>query len=334
MLEALGVAAVAIALLSTCILVLLVVRRVFLVRAERRRLDTELRLRPHAIALVAGGGDPLPRLDASDEAYLAEVIGRLSRNVRGDARERISGFFAGSHAQREEFRALGDRRAWRRATAAFRLGDMASSEAVPALIMALDDSDRDVRSAAARSLGRLGDARAVAALVDALVGSSIARTIAFRALLDVGAAAIPDLRRLAGHDDPSRRAVALELLGWVGDAPEGAMVAAGLDDASPEVRARAAAALGRLGSTSGAAALERALDDDVYFVRLQAARALGRVGEPRVVPALLRQARTDRFEAARAAAQAVAAIDPQALAAAETPDAGPHIHEAADLVRL
>jgi hypothetical protein len=46
-------------------------------------------------------------------------------------------------------------------------------------------------------------------------------------------------------------------------------------------------------------------------------------------------ARTDAFRPARAAAQAVARISPMALAAAaEEPDAGPHLHEAADLSAL
>jgi hypothetical protein len=53
------------------------------------------------------------------------------------------------------------------------------------------------------------------------------------------------------------------------------------------------------------------------------------------VPRLLQQAREDRFEAARAAAQALARVDPAALLeAAEEPDAGPHLHEAADLIRV
>jgi len=68
-------------------------------------------------------------------------------------------------------------------------------------------------------------------------------------------------------------------------------------------------------------------------VRLHAARALGRIGEQQAVPALLDQARGDRFEAARSAAQALAVCDPAALLrAAAAPGAGPHLHEAADLL--
>ena len=169
----------------------------------------------------------------------------------------------------------------------------------------------------------------------ALVTGVVPRAIAFRAVLDIGPAALPELRRLARDDDPELRTGAVELIGWVGDAADADLLVEAVEDPSAEVRARAAAALGRLAETEGAAALTAALDDRIYFVRLHAARALGQVGERNAVERLLDQAREDRFEAARAAAEAVALIDPDALvAAAALPGAGPHLHEAADLLRV
>jgi len=332
-LEALGIAALTLAALSAGFLIALVARRGALAREERRRAELEARLRPLALALVAGDDVELPELEADERAMLAEAIGRLSRRVTGDARRRVAAYFAGTTAFDAELRALRDRRAWRRATAAYRLGDMACGDATPALLDALADSDADVRAAAARSLGRLGAGEASGALVEALVASSVPRAIAFRAILDVGPDALRDVRRLAA--DPALRAAAVELLGWLGDASDDALLIDAVDDPSAEVRARAAAALGRLASADGAEALTRALDDRVYFVRLHAARALGHVGERDAVPRLLRQAREDRFESARAAADAVARVDPDALLeAAASSDAGPHLHEAADLLRI
>jgi HEAT repeat protein len=332
-LEALGIAALALAALSAVFLIALVVRRVSLAREERGRAELEERLRPLALALVAGDDVELPDLAPAERAMLAEAIGRLSRRVTGESRLRIGAYFAGTTAYEAELRALRDRRAWRRATAAYRLGDMACPEAVPDLLHVLADRDPDVRAAAARSLGRLGAGDAAGPLVHALVGNLVPRAIAFRAVLDVGANALPDVRRLAGHSDANVRAAAVELLGWIGDASDDGLLIEAVGDPAAEVRARAAAALGRLASADGAEALARALDDRIYFVRLHAARALGQVGERSAVPRLLRQAREDRFEAARAAAQAVARVDPAALLeAAASPDAGPHLHEAADLL--
>ena len=335
MLEALGIAALLLTGVSATFLVALVVRRIVLARDERRRTAMEQRLRPLALELVADNDIELPPLTKDELALLAEVIGRYSRRVSGDARDRIARYFTGTEAYLEERRALRDRRAWRRAAAAYRLGDMACRHAGPLLVDALEDRDADVRASAARSLGRLGYERAAGPLLLVLVRGRVARAIAFRAVLDLGAPALPELRWLARAADPAVRAGAVELIGWLGEASDVDLLVGAIDDSSPEVRARSAAALGRLAETEGAAALTRALNDRMYFVRLHAARALGQVGEQRAVHRLLQIARDDRFEAARAAADAVATIDPDALlAAAELPDAGPHLHEAADLLRV
>src|SRR5262249_60180179 len=77
------------------------------------------------------------------------------------------------------------------------------------------------------------------------------------------------------------------------------------------------------------------LDAQLPSVGAEAAGALGAIGSSAAVPRLLDVARSDEFTAGRAAAQAVARIDPEALtAAAATPDAGSHLHEAADLLEL
>lgn len=335
MLEGLGIAALVLAVLSTVCLVALVVRRIALTREEARRAEAERRLRPLVLEIVDGDSVDTTRLTTEELAILAELIGRLSRNLSGDARRRIATYFSGTTAFAHELRALHDRRAWRRATAAYRLGDMACPEAVPDLLAALGDSDSDVRASSARSLGRLEAPEAAEPLVVALVEGGVPRAIGFRALMDIGASALPELRRLARNTDPRVSAGAIELVGWLGDPADADLLVDAMADPSAEVRARSAAALGRLAETDGAAALARALDDRIYFVRLHAARALGHVRERAAVDRLLRQAREDRFEAARAAAEAVAQIDPAALlAAAERPDAGPHLHEAADLLRV
>jgi HEAT repeat protein len=334
-LEALGIAALVLAAISAAFLFALVARRMSLAREERRRAEMEQRLKPLALALTDDDQTDLPVLPAAELAVLADVLGRYSRRVTGEARERIAGYFAGTEALARELHALDDRRAWRRATAAYRLGDMACRDAGPPLVTRLSDHDADVRASAARSLGQLRFEEAASPLVVVLVEETVPRAIAFRALLDIGGAALPELRRLAGDETADLRAAAVELIGWLGDAADADLLVAAMEDSSAEVRARAAASLGRLAETEGAAALTRALGDRIYFVRLHAARALGQVGERDAVAQLLRQAREDRFEAARAAAEAVALIDPDALlAAAELPDAGPHLHEAADLLRV
>lgn len=335
MLDFLAISALVLAALSVLFVALLVGRRVSLARAERRREADVARLLPLALELVEGERTQPPKLSRRDQVTLASVLGSYARVLRGDARENIGAYFRGSAALRYELSALGSRRPWRRATAAYVLGDMSSSSAVPALLEALGDDSRDVRTSAARSLGRLGAAEAVEPIVHALAGRSVPRSVAGQALLELGGPALPELRRLLDDGDAPTRAIAAELLGLIGGAAEGAMLLQGLVDASAEVRAKAARALGRVGAGTAAAGLRVALDDRVPFVRVAAARALGELGDRDAVPRLLELAADERFEVAQAGAQAVLAIDPGAVArAAAAPGAGPHLHEAADLAAI
>ena len=315
---------------SVCVLA---ARRVLVARSERRRIEAETRLRPLALALLEGDRVAVRELPERDAEVLAALLGRLGRFLRGVSRERIAAFFDERGSVDRELRLLRSRRAWRRATAAFALGDMGAPRTVPALLSVLDDPDGDVRAAAVRSLGRLAAADAVEPIVYALADARVPRAVAGQALLAIGPEALPALRALQTAPEAEARAFAVELVGLLGDASDGAPLVERLRDSSAEVRATAARALGRLGAEEGAAELRVALDDRIPFVRGQAAHALGAVGDPAAVEDLLRVARDDMFEPAHAAAQAAARLAPEVVrAAAARPGAGPHLHEAADLM--
>jgi len=167
--------------------VLLVVRRLALARELRRRLQIEERLRPLALDLLDEDELMPPLALAPEEAVVfVELLGRYGRRVRGDAAERVGAWLQGSGALGLTMGQLRSRRAWRRATAAYALGDMASSEAVPALLAVLDDADEDVRSATARSLGRLGAVEAVEPLLAAQANRRVSRIVVGQALLSIG----------------------------------------------------------------------------------------------------------------------------------------------------
>jgi HEAT repeat protein len=318
------------------LLVTLVWRRVALGRGERRVREAERRVRPVAIALVEGEGGETAGLSTREQAVLADVLSRYARKLTGDADARIGAYFHDSQALRSALRELHARRMYRRAAAAFRLGDMyCPDEATQPLLAALDDPRREVRAAAARSLGRLRVVAAVLPVVEALVQRRVPNGIAGEALLELGTDARPELGRIAAHEDPSVRATAITLLGLVGDSGDSHIAAAALRDPSADVRRAAAEALGRIGTFSDEEALRAALDDRMHFVRAEAAATLGVIDAPEALPRLVEIARTDRFRPARAAARAVARIDPKLLTRVATaPDAGPHLHEAADLLAV
>lgn len=320
------------AALSALFVVVLVVRRLQIARGERFEREEEERLRPLALMLVDGDAVVPATLGSRSGRVLAGLVARYGRWLDGDARVQIVAFFERSGGVAEELRALRDRRAWRRATAAYTLGDMGSPTAVPGLLEALDDPQRDVRAAAARSLGRLGAVEAVEPLVYGLAAGRVPRAVAGSALLATGSAALPALRELERRAEPEVRAFAVELVGLLGDASDGVLLIERLRDSSAETRAKAARALGRLGAREGASALREALSDRIPFVRACAAHALGEIGDRRAVPDLLRIARGDQHDAAHAAAAALARIDPDALR--REAGTAPHLVEAADILAL
>jgi len=335
-LELLALSAFVLAAVSAVFLALLVGRRVALARREQEFAAARARLLPLALALVEGTETvPAGQLSRRDEEVLADLLGELSRRLRGDSRVRIAGHFRGSAALRHELAALSSRRTWKRASAASRLGDMAAVSALPALREALDDEERDVRSAAARSLGLLGDVVSAPRLVQGLADGSIPRGLTAHALMTIGPEALPALGELRRHEDSSVRAVAVRLLGLLGGAADAGAAGAALVDPAAEVRAAAADSLARIGSPASAIRLRAALDDRIGFVAATAATALGELRDVESVPRLAELARRPEFELARAAAEALAKIDAAALRrAADQRDAGAHLHEAADLLAL
>jgi len=267
MLELLTWASLAFGLSAALSVFVLTLRRLVVVHAERRRVAAEARLRPQALALLEGETDTLQNLNRLDARVLAGLIGRYRRRIRGESAERITAFFEQRGFVDRELRALRSPRAWRRASAAFALGDMGATTAVPALVGALQDSKRSVGASAARSLGSLEAVAAVDPIVHAFAERRLPRLIAGQALLTIGSAAAPVLCRLTSDPDPEARAFAIELLGLLGGPVDASYVLPHLCDTSAEVRAKAARALGRLGAEAGAKELVRALDDRVVFVR-------------------------------------------------------------------
>lgn len=318
---------------GSLLLCVLVLRRVYLELRADRRLRLEDALRPALLAFLEEGGSVSIPERGRERRLVVDLLGRYGSMLRGPARARIAAELERSGVVARELELLRGRRAWRRALAAHRLGDIGPESAVPGLLAALSDPDRTVRLAAARSLGRLRSADAVEPLLGSLVGGLVPDWIVRWALLEIGAPALPELRTLLTVAEPAERAAATELVGLLGDASDAPALAERLRDSAAAVRGQAARALGRLGSEATVPALLDALDDRVPDVRAAAAEALGRLLEQRAKGALLAQARDDAFEPARAAAHALARIDPL-LVAAEAESDSPYLREAADLAAL
>jgi HEAT repeat protein len=146
--------------------------------------------------------------------------------------------------------ALGKTEATARRNAAWALGALDDSRAVPPLMKSLRDTDEKVREQAAWALGALDDAKAVQALVSALRDS--AATV--------------------------RRQTAWAL-GAIDDSAAVDALVAALKDVDAEVREQAAWALGAIGDARAMPGLSQALKDSAPGVRRQVAWALGAIAD-------------------------------------------------------
>ncbi len=304
----------------------------FMVTVARRRYGEALaRVRPRLLGWIDGDDVDL-RCEGLDRRALVDLLARYGRAMHGESRARLSRLSNELGVSAEVLADLDSPRGWRRAAAAFRLGDL-GAEAVPQLMAALRDPDRRVRNAAARSLGRLENPDAVEPLVVALANGSIARAVAGQALLDIGAGAAKELDSLILSREPQVRAAAAELLGRlaVGHSP---ILVAAVEDPNPVVRVAVARAFGRLGTRSAARTLPELLDDPVPYVRAAAATSCAELGLSEQTERLLSMARSDEHLPASAAARALAVLDPDLLRGASETAGSEYISEAVDLLEV
>lgn len=199
--------------------------------------------------------------------------------------------------------------------------------AVPALIEALKDGDKDVRSFAAEALGGIGKEAgpAAPALVEALKDKEPGvRGSAAGALFALGPeakGAVPALIVAFKDKDPGLRASAAWVLGGIGKQARPAIpvLIEALKDKEASVRARAAEALYEMGPEAKAAvpALTEALKDKDPATRAGSAGSLGSIGPEAkgAVPALIEALKDEEVDVRRIAARALGKIGPGAQAA-------------------
>ncbi len=298
--EALTGVALALAAAGVVLTVVFLAARIAIARRQRAAHEALEQMRPLALQIVYDEERPdLADLGERDLEGLATLVERYGRQLRGESRERLASFFVASGAVDRQRAAMQNGGVWRRATAAFSLGDMGAAAAVPDLIAALQDRDRAVRIAAARSLGMIGSPDAAPALVECLTDGRLPWLVGGQALIDIGGPAAATLRELSAAAGSPSRARAIELLGYVGDAGDAPFVREALSSESADLRERSARALGRLGARDAVEALRQRLADPEPAVAAAAATSLGSIGDRAVLNELLELARVGPYKVAR-----------------------------------
>ncbi len=154
-------------------------------------------------------------------------------------------------------------------------------------IQALQSKSAEERRQAAYALGRSREITAVPALVLALQDSySGVQREAADALDKIGAAAVPMLIQVLKSNNDLARQYAAQALGQIRDGTAVPALILALQDSNSGVRRSAAYALGEIGDVSAVSALIHALQDSNEWVRVYAAEALGKL-DVSAVPALI-----------------------------------------------
>lgn len=183
-----------------------------------------------------------------------------------------------------------------RKVAARFLSDLKDQRAVQALLVAVEDRDRNVRQQAIQSLGKMRDMRAAGALRDALMGEDrYVRGVAARALgalrdtsaVNLLVSLVDREMHLQGRSGEELMKSIARALGNLNDRRGVDALIRLLGHSGIHVRSAAAQSLGQIGDVRTADALAQALNDDSIFVRWSAAWALVTLKDARVVPVLV-----------------------------------------------
>ena len=204
-----------------------------------------------------------------------------------------------------------------RKVAARFLGDLKDQRAVQALLVAIEDRNRNVRRQAIQSLGKMRDTRAAGVLRRVVVGEDrYVRAVAVRALgalrdtsaVDMLISVVDREMHLEGRSGEELMKSIARALGALSDSRGIDTLIRLLDHPGIQVRSAAAESLGQIGDLRTADALAQALNDSSVFVSWSAAWALVTLKDARVVPVLVEMLSKGANE--RAAVRALRDIEP------------------------
>ena len=190
------------------------------------------------------------------------------------------------------------------------LGSMKATEAVDPLIrlMLNKEADSDPRMQAAYALGNIGDSRAIPAMAIEMKDSlQIMRWATVQALAYMGKDAVPLLIGALKDEDKNIRSRAAEALGKIGDPRAVAPLTAVLEDPEVGVCYHAGEALAKIGDPRGAEALIKACGKGRGAVDFEFKKYLGKMGEV-AIPALQAALKGTNVGQRKAAAEALGYI--------------------------
>ena len=254
----------------------------------------------------------LRRLDRFDRKLVRSILLGLALDLRGDTGEAIATLYRNLGFLKNDLARLRSWRPSRRANAAADLGLIHLAETMPALMLALQDSDVRVRQSAVWAIGQVGGPASLAGLVRLLGDRSLVVAHRVQEVLAERGREIADsiLRYAENASSRSGRLAAVELIGWLRITTGADLLMSGMRDLNPEVRVKSVKAAAAIGDPRFLETFHSRLEDVRWEVRCQAAKGLSLFGSAASVPRLAAALRDPHWWVRFYAATALAEVGP------------------------
>jgi len=227
---------------------------------------------------------------ARDRKALEQVLLENIRFLKGREREALTTVFDEMGFADEDVASLEKRGTVHKAEAAYHLGTMRSARAVPALISALESSEKpEVAFSCLNALSKIGTPESLKAVVAYLASSPELETLRVAEVilerkLEFSEYLVRWLER--GEPDLGRLLLLIDLMGAMKDVRAVPLLVGFLKHDEARVRTRAAFSLGNIGDFTVCDDLIESMEDSNADVRAESAEALGKLQCEPAIPRL------------------------------------------------
>lgn len=281
-------------------------------RRAKRREALLTRMVYRAVQAVSANASEFGALGRLDRRMVRGILLRLALDLRGETGEAIAVLYRRLGFLEADLRRLKSWRASTRVNAAADLGVIRATDALPALLERLHDSNGRVRQTAVWAVGQAGRPENLAALVRLLGDPSRAVARRVEEVLAERGHETKDAIIAYAAKTASRtgRLAAIELIGWLRLTDGADLLLLSTGDMDSEVRVKSVKAAAAIGDPRFVDVFHERLDDASWPVRCQAAKGLSVMGSPASVPRLNAALRDSHWWVRFYAATALAELGP------------------------
>ncbi len=325
-------------LLTACLFVFIIFRRVFWEIQSRRFKNTCQQIENDLLAVISSNdiaeAERLARKYAAKPKALAHVLVTYAQKLKGSSLNQLKVIFQQSF-KNQVYRDLNSVFFGKKIRAIRLLAYFGDTTDIPRLFPLLSQKPI-VRLTTCQALTRTKRPEAIEAIFSAWEMEESAHVATYVNLLySLGPVIEPQVREYLRK--PLNAAKLASLVELVGLIPLRSLAADVLPLAAhpdKEVRIRVARALGRLGAPESFATLLRLLEDEAWEVQAQAAKSLGKLKNLAAIPSLSKGLTSPFFHVRRNAASALAALGEEGRSVLEAFSRQEKDRYAADMARM